>query len=104
MAFSCDACGYRSSEVKNGGGISEKATKITFSVEKLEDLNRDVFKSETCMVSIPEVDFDMAPGTLGSHYTTVEGMLGKIIDALTENNPFGTGDSAQNDKYLKFLE
>jgi zinc finger protein len=67
-----------------------------FKVDKPEDLNRDVFKSDSCLVAIPEVDFAMAPGSLGSHYTTVEGLLVKIIDHLTECNPFGMGDSATN--------
>ncbi len=29
MAFTCDYCGYRSTEVKVAGDISEKAKKIT---------------------------------------------------------------------------
>lgn len=32
MAYSCDHCGYRNTEIKSGGGIPEKATKITFKV------------------------------------------------------------------------
>lgn len=32
MAFSCDVCGYRNTEVKSGGGISQKATRIVFKV------------------------------------------------------------------------
>jgi len=75
MAFSCDVCGHKSTEIKQGGGIAEKATKITFSVEKPEDLNRDIFKSDTCRIQIPEVEFSMEPGTLGSMYSTVEGVL-----------------------------
>jgi zinc finger protein len=55
------------------------------------------------MFAIPELDFEMAPGSLDSMYTTVEGLLDKLHDALTENNPFGTGDSKVNDKYLQFL-
>lgn len=94
MAFSCDICGYRNTEIKNGGGISEKATRIVFKLEKAEDINRDVFKSDSCLIAIPEVDFAMSPGSLGSCYTTVEGLLDKIITNLTENNPFGVGDSA----------
>ena len=103
MAFSCDACGYRNTEIKHGGGISEKATRIVFKIEKEADLNRDIFKSDSAIVAIPEVDFAMAPGSLGGMYTTVEGILDKIITSLTENNPFGTGDSATNDKYMTFL-
>lgn len=96
MAFNCELCGYRNTEIKHGGGISEKATRIVFKVEKAEDMNRDVFKSDSCILAIPEVDFAMAPGTLGSVYTTVEGLLVKIIDNLKECNPFGVGDSATN--------
>lgn len=28
MAFACENCGYHSTEIKQGGGISDKATKI----------------------------------------------------------------------------
>ena len=45
----------------------------------------------------------MAPGSLDSMYTTVEGLLVKLHDSLKENNPFGVGDSATNTKYMEFL-
>lgn len=41
-------------------------------------MKRDVFKSETCGVSIPELDIELIHGTLGGVYTTVEGLLEKI--------------------------
>lgn len=44
------------------------------------------------------------PGTLGSMYTTVEGLLAKILDHLNEANPFGSGDSATNAKFIEFCE
>lgn len=69
-----------------------------------KDLNRDVYKSDTCVMAIPEVDFALAPGTLGGVYTTVEGLLDKVITNLVDNNPFGLGDSATNDEYLKFID
>jgi len=103
MAFSCEYCGHKSTEIKQGGGISEHASKITFSIEKEEDLNRDVFKSDTAYFSIPEVDLELAPGTLGSMYTTVEGLIDKIHDHLQSANPFGQGDSVQNEKLMEFL-
>ena len=55
-------------------------------------------------MAIPEVDFAMAPGTLGGVYTTVEGLLDKIVTNLEDSNPFGMGDSATNDKYMTFLQ
>ena len=103
MAFSCEVCGHRSSEIKQGGGISEKATKITFRITKPTDINRDIFKSDTCLLEIPEVDLTLQPGTLGSVYTTIEGMLDKIITHLDDTNPFGKGDSKTNQDFQVFL-
>jgi zinc finger protein len=103
MAFSCEYCGHKSTEIKQGGGISENATKITLNVKNLEDLNRDVYKSDTTYFAIPELELELAPGTLGSLYTTVEGLIDKIHEHLTNSNPFGQGDSVQNQKLLEFL-
>ena len=109
MSFSCDKCGYKNNDVKTGGTISEKAKRITLKVLTAADLNRDVFKSDTTVVQIPELEFEMSPGTLGSLYTTVEGMLGKVLDNINENNPF-FGDSAdpvhasKMSEFLKKLE
>ena len=67
-------------------------------------MRRDVFKSETCTVAIPELEFEMVPGTLGSMYTTMEGLLDQTITALKKVNPFGSGDSAQGKKWLEFIQ
>ena len=104
MAFSCEVCGHKSSEIKQGGGISEKATKIEFKIQTPEDLNRDIFKSDSCYYEIPELGFSTNPGTLGSMYTTVEGLLDKTITGLTEANPFGGGDSEKSRKWVEFIE
>jgi zinc finger protein len=82
MCFKCDSCGNKSTEIKQGGGISERATTITFDVLNPVDLNRDVFKSDSCEVKIPEIELELMPGTLGSVYTTVEGLLDKILTHL----------------------
>lgn len=82
MAFSCDKCGYKSTEIKTGGGIGPKARRITFNFQKEEDLNRDCFKSDTTRLEIPELELVLESGTLGSMYTTVEGLLMKIHDQL----------------------
>jgi len=103
MAFSCDKCGYKNTEVKTGGGIGPKARRITFKFEKEEDLNRDCFKSDTTQLEIPELELVLEPGTLGSMYTTVEGLLTKIHDQLEKDNPFKTGDSADGQKFKELL-
>ena len=45
----------------------------------------------------------MEAGSLGSVYTTVEGLLAKLLGELESNNPFGQGDSAMDKKYMDFL-
>ena len=103
MCFSCDFCGYRNSEIKEGGGMGDKGKKIALTVDEPKDLNRDVFKSNTARFIIPEIGFDMDSGTLGSCFTTVEGLLMKAHEELESNNPFGKGDSKMDGKFLDFL-
>jgi len=42
--FKCDNCGFKDVGIKGGGGISDKARRITLKVTKPSDLNRDLFK------------------------------------------------------------
>lgn len=92
MSFNCEYCGAKNSEVKVGGGLSQQALRITLNVENENDLKRDLFKSETCGLTIPELDLELVHGTLGGVYTTVEGLLEKIGDNLVKNNPFADSD------------
>jgi zinc finger protein len=104
--FKCEKCGYKTTDVKGGGGISEKGTKLTLKVENNDDLNRDVFKSETSKILIPEIGFESSDGSIGSMYTTIEGIIDKLIENL-KNLPFGTGDSKISndiDNFIKKLE
>lgn len=75
---------------------SEKAKKITLKVDTEDDLRRDLFKSETAIISIPEIDLELTLGDIGGIYTTVEGLVEQIHDHMKDNNPF-VGDSAQSD-------
>lgn len=52
------------------------------------DLGRDVIKSDTALVEVPDVGLVMQHGTLGGLYTTVEGLLEKIAEQLDSSNPF----------------
>lgn len=77
MADTCDMCGYKNSEVKGGGGVSDKGRVFRLNVEGPADLQRDVLKSETASVMVPELDLEVTTGTLGGLITTVEGLLVK---------------------------
>eukprot|EP00943_MAST-04B_sp_MAST-4B-sp1_P005831 g5831.t1 len=104
MAFACDNCGFRSNEIKAGGAIPDKGTMHTLTITGKDptDMHRDVLKSSTASISIPELDFYMAPGSLGGIYTTVEGLLKQIHDKLVSANPFARGDSADSESKANF--
>lgn len=85
MAFSCAKCGFKDSEVKSGGAMSERGRIITLKVLSPIDIKRDVFKSETASLEIPELELELQYGTLGGVYSTVEGLLEKIATNLGEN-------------------
>ncbi|KAK1319716.1 hypothetical protein QJS10_CPB04g01917 [Acorus calamus] len=98
MATTCDNCGYRSSELKPGGRISEKGKRITLSVQNVDDLSRDVIKSYTAGVQIPELDLELGSGTLGGLVTTVEGLIIQISENLGRVHGFTFGDSLDDSK------
>lgn len=93
MSFVCDTCGYRNNTVKAGGAIAPKGKRITLQVKNKEDLSRDILKSDTAGLSVPELDLIVEPGSLGGRFTTVEGLLQQVRDEL-KKNAFLTGDSA----------
>jgi len=95
MATFCEACGHRDNEVKSGTGIADRGTKHTLRLTNSVDLTRDLLKSETCGLKIPEIELEMVEGTLGGKFTTIEGLLTDIRDQLLKN-PFLTGDSADS--------
>ncbi|CAO3617332.1 unnamed protein product [Mucor hiemalis] len=107
MATNCDHCGYKSNEVKAGGSISEKGKRITLKITDAEDLSRDILKSETCGLRIPEINLELTNGTLGGRFTTVEGLLRQVHDELYGRANFNEGDSATSDgkaKWTDFLD
>lgn len=104
MAFTCQECGYKTSEVKPGGSISSHGIKITLKVESIEDLSRDVLKSESASVEIPELEFSMSKGSLGGKFTTIEGLLKSIHEKLSGLYQFNIGDSSEKKDKNTFQE
>lgn len=94
MADSCDACGYRNSEVKGGGGVPPRGRRITLAVTTPADLRRDVIKAETARLTIPELELEVTTGTLGGLITTVEGLVQSVASALERTQGFALGDAA----------
>lgn len=104
MATNCDVCGHRTNEVKSGGAIEPLGTKITLHITDPSDITRDVLKSETCGISIPELEFELGMGALGGKFTTLEGLLKDIRELVVDKNPFTLGDSSTSDRKEKLQE
>lgn len=106
MAVSCDNCGYRSNEIKPGGGIEPKGKRHQLKIKTREDLARDILKSDTASMSIPELEWDIGMGCLSGKFTTIEGILNDLKTELIDKNPFAHGDSAihegRQERYLEF--
>ena len=104
MSNSWDKCGYKNSEVKPGGGVSEKGHKITLKVVDEIDMNRDVIKSDSSNISIPALDLTTNMGAMGGIVTTVEGLLKEIEKTMKSTSRFQIGDSANDEDKQKWTE
>ena len=71
LSFTCSACGNHDAEIKNGGEITEMGRVIILNCKDPQDLNRQVYKSDTACLEIPEVELELQYGTLGGAFTTV---------------------------------
>lgn len=100
MSTNCEHCGYRDNEVKSGSAISPQGKRIFLTVEDSDDMSRDILKSETAGLEIPEIDLVLTSGTLGGRFTTVEGILNQIYEELSEKAL--VGDSANPEDKLSF--
>lgn len=105
MVTLCEKCGYKTNEIKSGGGIEEKGVKYIKKVDCEKDLSIDLVKSDTCSVEIPEIELRLESSGTGQ-YTTIEGLVKAMKEQLKNSNPFLEGDSEDAKmkmKYNKFL-
>jgi len=103
MALSCEACGYKSNEVKAGGAMEAQGQRIHFTMTDPTDLQRDVLTSETCLICIPEFELEVSHYSSSGRFTTVEGLIVYVKEQLGRTNPFGVGDSSEKVTKMKKL-
>lgn len=106
MSTVCDKCGYRSNEVKTGGAIPAQGRRITLLCDDAADLSRDILKSESCSLTIPELSVEVQQGTLGGRFTTLEGLLRQVYDELHSRVFSQTSDSMEEqtkERWLSFF-
>lgn len=88
-SFECPECGHRNSEVQFAGAYSEKGARHTLAIAKGQTalLGRQLVKSPSATVTIPELEFEIPPLTQKGVITTVEGLLSEASVALGELQP-----------------
>ena len=65
--------------------LSAEGTVYTARILSRQDLNRQIVKSETCTVTVPEYELTI-PASKGQ-LTTVEGVIGDVIRDLSYDQP-----------------
>lgn len=65
------------------------------TVSSAEDFGREVLKSDTAGIAIPELELELEEGSLDGVYSTVEGLLKKLVSNMEAANPFASGDSSK---------
>ncbi|XP_022234161.1 zinc finger protein ZPR1 [Drosophila obscura] len=104
MATVCGSCGHKTNEVKSGGGVEKQGVRFKVSIASKDDLSRDVLKSETCSLSIPELDLEVGPHALCGRFTTIEGLLVAMRDQLDGTFFHDSADEKTKSKMDTFLE
>jgi zinc finger protein len=78
----CQSCGYRHTDITTL--TANEPIALSVKIGSIEDLNIRVIKSGTATVYIPEFGATITPGPYSEGYiSNVEGVLGRIEDALT---------------------
>lgn len=103
MATVCGSCGHKTNEVKSGGGVEPQGIRFKVRIAGKEDLTRDVLKSETCSLAIPELDMNVGPHALCGRFTTVEGLLLAMREQLDGTIFHDSADEPSKQLMLRFL-
>uniref|UniRef100_A0A2I2Z345 Zinc finger ZPR1-type domain-containing protein n=1 Tax=Gorilla gorilla gorilla TaxID=9595 RepID=A0A2I2Z345_GORGO len=82
-SFSCHHCGWNNMEIQSAGRIQDKGVRYTLSIRALEDMNREVVKTDSATTRIPELDFQIPAFSQKGALNTVEGLITRAISDAT---------------------
>ncbi|KAJ6852761.1 zinc finger protein zpr1-like [Iris pallida] len=84
MAFECPHCNERNNEVQFAGQLQPRGCCYELKVPSGDSqvLNRQVVKSDSATIKIPELDFEIPPEAQRGTLSTVEGILRRAADEL----------------------
>ncbi|KAL4903003.1 hypothetical protein BDW74DRAFT_180293 [Aspergillus multicolor] len=84
-SFECEHCHFKDNSVKSAGQIQEKGSVYTLDVENEDDLQRQVIRSDVSIFKVESLGIEMPKGE--SQLTTVEGVIQKIHESLSSEQP-----------------
>ncbi|KAL4737063.1 ZPR1 zinc-finger domain-containing protein [Aspergillus similis] len=84
-SFECEHCHFKDNSVKSAGQIQEKGSVYTLDVENEEDMQRQVIRSDVSIFKVESLGIEMPKGE--SQLTTVEGVMQKIHESLSSEQP-----------------
>ena len=103
MSFRCEHCGTSNNEIQSAGSIRRTSAQLerswrhsslpwiaegtvyTARIFTREDLNRQLVKSASCSVMIPQYELTIPPSR--GQLTTVEGLIRDIVADLSTGQP-----------------
>lgn len=77
--------GYTNNEIQSAGAIQSHGAVYTVKIHTRKDLDRQLVKSEHCVVSIPEYALQIPAGR--GQFTTVEGIISDTVRDLSSDQP-----------------
>ncbi|CAI5465864.1 unnamed protein product [Closterium sp. Yama58-4] len=131
MAFECPHCNESNNEVQFAGSLQPTGVRFSLSVPVAAEgaaaegttessdadrdvdshvalMNRQVVKSDSATIRIPEIDFEIPPESQRGTLTTVEGVLTRAHDGLgalqTERRAADAAVAAAIDEFLAKLK
>ncbi|KAL3479308.1 ZPR1 zinc-finger domain-containing protein [Aspergillus californicus] len=84
-SFECEHCYFKDNSVKSAGQIQEKGSVYTLDVQNEVDLQRQVIRSDVSLFKLESLGIEMPKGE--SQMTTVEGVVAKIYESLSSEQP-----------------
>ena len=103
MSIDCENCGFKDTEVKMRKQFMDYGKVITLIVSDPKHLQRRVFKSNTAGFKFAELGFDMADGSMGAHYLSVQSLIGELINQLETRSPYGGGKGRFAKQHNEFI-
>jgi zinc finger protein len=86
-SFACPHCNFSNSALQSAGEILPRGIELILRVEQMEDLDRQVIKTDHCSVQVPELELEIPAGTQEGEITNVEGILRRVKEGLEQEQP-----------------